>query len=92
MLRDGLRKKLIKPSRRRAVVTYLCGAYPVSERHGLQGGTAATSDASVPDHSRSANGQRMRLWEFAQAPQKLFSNNVSGLAAKSRIYGRATTR
>ena len=54
MLQDVLRKKLVKPSCRRAVVTYLCGGYRGSERRACKV-VLLPRARSVPEHSRSAD-------------------------------------
>lgn len=60
-------KKLVKPSRRRAVVGYLCGAYRVSERHACEVVVLPRATHRYQSIRDPRTELRLRMRELAQA-------------------------
>lgn len=61
------RKQTLRPSQKRVVVGYLCGAYPISERRACRTVRGARATYHYPSHRDPRTALRQRIREMAQA-------------------------
>ena len=66
MLQDVLAKKMVRPSQKRVVVSYLGAAYPISERRACQTIRCARASYRYCSHRNPRTALRQRIRELAQ--------------------------